>query len=374
MSRSLGSLYVSAKGSRFRVMRTFYVNGERKQESVKRTAWAALGFSDSMSLEQARARAAQLNASNAVQRHELQKVAGIAARVERDRLAHSAFIPDDLNTQFLQWLEVNTAGSEDYIEKCKIIWGTAKKTVITLRLLPEHFAANKKQIFRYLATRQYSGDYVRKLISILNQYGRFCARLTGRYYEPIPSPRGTEKEMINDAYRESKRYRGPSDPLEPEVLAGLKDKIPDANFNWLFVSLWFGLRPIEVTMVMKDRNMRYWRLEEGPTDVLWVYQSKLRSVPEPDRWKQIPIKYPEQREALAMIFKGGARAPLVKTLQNVTGNPAINLYGGRKAFTDVMLERGEPLDAASAWMGHQSIERTWTKYKNKRTVHLGIVK
>lgn len=378
MAKSLGSLSATActhHDCGWRLRRTTYSDNVRSMKAVPKTAWSALGFTDSMSLLAAKQRCYELNAQNAIQRQDQASKAGIAARVERDRLCHSAFIPDDRNTAFLEWLEVNTSGTAAYVEKQKIIWGTAKVAIIAMKLSTEHFAAHKKQIFRYFSThpRQYSSDYVRKLTGLMNLYGTFCARLTGKYYEPIPAPRGSEKEMINDAYRKSSRYRGKSDPLETDVLATLATTMPREHYNWLFVTVWFGLRPIEASMVMTDRIRRYWRIEEhGDMTFLVVYQSKLTALPEPDRWKYIPVKYAEQHLALAMIIEGGAKAPLVKTIQAKTNNYNLNLYGGRNGFTDLMLDLGEDLVAASEWMGHQTIERTWTKYKNKRKVNPGL--
>jgi len=44
------------------------------------------------------------------------------------------------------------------------------------------------------------------------------------------------------------------------------------------------------------------------------------------------------------------------------------LYAGRKGFQDLMLNRGQRLEDISMWMGHQSIEMTWTKYRNRKRV------
>jgi integrase len=371
---TVGSLSATASSGHktgWRIRRVYYVQGKRCHKSVPYTAWYSLGFTDSMTLEQAKARATQLNSESAVKRKDQTSIMGIASRVERDRLFHSAFIPEDRNVEFIKWLEVNTSGTDAYIQKVKIVWRTAKQTIIKLQLLPEHFASNKKQIFRYLAMRPYSADYVRKITGLMNQYGRFCARITGKYYDPIPAPRGSEREMINDAYRASKTYRGPSDPLTPEMLEDLKQYIPIEQYNWLYVTVWFGLRPLEATMIMKDRAQRYWKLSPGTTDVLDVYQSKLKSVPEPMRWKHIPIKYPEQKHALALLMEGACKAPLTKVIQSHSNNERLNLYGGRKNFVDMMLDLGEPLDAISSWLGHASIQITWSKYKDRRRVNYG---
>ena len=376
MSESNGSFSATKSKTHkcgWRVRRVFYVNGERKHKSVPFTALSALGFSDSMTLEQAKARAAQLNAEGAVKRKEQASLVGIATRVERDRLHHSAFIPDDLNNQFLKWLEVNTSGTADYVQKQKSVWGAAKKAIIATQLLPENFASHKKQIFRHFASKNQAPAYVKKIIGLMNLYGKFCARLMGKYYEPIDEPRGSESSMLADAYQKSKRYVGPSDPLTPEVLALLKDKLPVEQYNWLYISLWFGLRPIEVDLVIRDRARRDWSIEVGEgCDVLRVYQSKLTSLKHDERFKLIPVKYKEQRTALAMIIAGNASPPLCKTIRAYSGLENLKLYGGRKHFTDLMREKGENIDDVSAWMGHTTTGMTLSKYKDKKRVSYGL--
>lgn len=354
-------------------MQESYTNGKRSQKTVAKTAWAALGFNDGMTHEQARARAHQLNNENAVRRQEQSALARIASRIEKDRLYHSVFIPEDLNQQFIKWLDENVTGNETHRQKIRIHWSTAKKMLIGVMCLPHEYAANKKQFYRYITTQEYSLDYAKKLLRMVNLYGQFTARLTGKYYEHIPRPRGHDREMINDAYIDSDSYFGPSESLTPETLNQVKDALKQEQWKWLFCTVWLGLRPSELDQIMEDRKNQYWRVEEGETDVLWVYQPKLTSKPRPKRWKPIPILYPEQKEALGFVFEGGAAKPLAKTIKKYTGQQ-ITLYGGRKGFTDLMLGRGQRLEDIAQWLGHSSIEMTWTKYKDKTRVGFTITK
>jgi integrase len=54
-------------------------------------------------------------------------------------------------------------------------------------------------------------------------------------------------------------------------------------------------------------------------------------------------------------------------IKKATGK-SIFQYGGRKGFQDLMLNRGQKLEDISAWMGHQSIEMTWKRYRNRKRV------
>lgn len=375
MSQSIGSLSATActhHACGWRLRRTTYSNGVRKQAAVPTTAWSALGFTDSMTLEQAKARAKQLNAENSIKRQEQQSIAGIATRVERDRLHHSVFIPEDRNLEFLKWLEENTSGKEAYVEKQKIIWGTVKKTIIGLQLTPENFASNRKKIYRYLAMKQVSPSYAVKQISLMNQYGMFCARLTGRFYDPIISPTGVDRESIADAYLDSGKLTKESDPLDEASLADLKEKLTVEQHAWLHLSLWFGLRPSEIEMILEDSDRKTWRVESGETDTLWVYQPKLVSIPRHKRWKLIPILYDEQRQALATIISKNAEMPSMDMLSK--SKLRLTRYAGRKGFTDLMLSRGQDLLMISMWMGHTNVERTQKSYKDRLVVHFSKVK
>lgn len=354
-------------------MRETYQEGKRSQLSVPKTAWPALGFTDSMTIEQARSRAQQLNKENSIKKAEVRSIEKIAKRVERDRLHHSAFVPEDLNQAFIKHLTDNVTGSPKHLERILMHWQTAKKMIISLQLLPENFAQNRKQFYRYLATQTYSYDYAKKLLRIVNMYGLYCARITGKFFEPIPKPGGHDREMINDAYLDSESYYGPSEPLNPSVLRDLKDHLKREQHAWLTASLWLGLRPSELDMIISDRTQKTWRIEEQDPRVLWVFQPKLTSKPRHLRWKPIPILYPEQEEALNILQEGKATPPLTKTLKKYLGTHT-TLYAGRKGFTDLMLEKGQDLVHISQWLGHSSIEMTYQRYKAKNVVGFTRVK
>ena len=114
-----------------------------------------------------------------------------------------------------------------------------------------------------------------------------------------------------------------------------------------------------------------WKVETlfNGRKVLWVYQTKIIALPEVDRWKPIPILYPEQEVALKILEERGFKRPLVKTIREHFGKE-ISLYGGRKGFTDLMLSKGNSLESISIWMGHSTIGRTWKSYKNRRKYHI----
>ncbi|MBI3295429.1 MAG: site-specific integrase [Deltaproteobacteria bacterium] len=172
---------------------------------------------------------------------------------------------------------------------------------------------------------------------------------------------------IEDAFFEANAKGLASEPLTVELLQGAKDELRKDHYNWLFISVWFGLRPLEIDE-LQDKDT--WTIrKEGNIQVFTVYQSKLTSISRDKRWKLIPILFPEEEEAMRIIKSGEFSRPLVKTLETKVGE-GITCYGGRKNFTDLMLDKGYSLESISAWMGHSSIETTWQKYKNRLAVSI----
>lgn len=358
----------------WRVMARTYSNGKADTKTVPRVAYAELGFVETMTIDEARARAKQLNAQGAVERKHQASVTRIARRVQDDELSHTAFVPADLNEKFLEYLDDNISGKEASRLKARYRWKLVKDMIIALQMRPEDYFDKKKVIYRYLASKFYSLDYVKRIIRILNLYGRFMCKLRGQYFEKVPMAKGTDREMINDAYLDSESYFGPSEELTPEILTATKDKFILEQWNWLFCTMWLGLRPSELDMILEGRNESRWYItEQDGVDVLWVYQSKLTSIARDKRWKPIPLYYPEQQDAYGICLAGRADKPLIKTLQkHITKQQYgyFTLYGGRKGFTDLMLSRGQGIEDIAQWLGHSSIEMTWSKYKSRTKLRI----
>src|SRR5262249_21227731 len=154
------------------------------------------------------------------------------------------------------------------------------------------------------------------------------SRKLGKPFMAVPKPRGLEKQRLLDAYF-SKRgmVTNQSDPLRPKQLARAKSKLTKEQYNWFYLSVWLGLRPMEIDQIKDSRNVRVQQGLDG-TPVVWIYQTKLTAVPPRYRWKLIPLFLKEQRAALSIIASGKFKRPLVKTAKRYFG-PHVTLYGGR---------------------------------------------
>lgn len=186
-------------------------------------------------------------------------------------------------------------------------------------------------------------------------------------------PRGCERARLIEAYFEKCGNRlKQSDPIAPEQLFLSKSKLKAEYYNWLHLSVWLGLRPQEVDQLKEEKYVRLQSDVHG-NPILWIYQTKLVSVPPRYRWKLIPIIFEEKAEALCIIQSRLHKRPPTKTMKKLFG-PNTTHFGARKGFTDLMLSNNQDFVHITQWMGHSSIERTWKNYKSKRVTHYNLRK
>ncbi|MEC9281789.1 MAG: hypothetical protein VX642_03690 [Bdellovibrionota bacterium] len=148
-----------------------------------------------------------------------------------------------------------------------------------------------------------------------NLWGYFVCRKLGRPFLPVPQPRGHEKQrLVENYYKNGKHVKKPAKGFPPDELYKAKENLPVENFNWLYISLWLGLRPKEIDS-LHDKTM--WRLEKTHSgqQVISIFQTKIITVPPEDRWKPIPIQFDEQKVALKIIKSGKFKRPNLRTVQ-----------------------------------------------------------
>jgi integrase len=342
----------------WRVLEQWTVNGAVKEKTVPIAAYKALGFNPDMSRAEATQRASQLNTIKSL---DASAAVGAARRVKIIKpKIDSIYLPANYVSEFELHLESNTMGTTNHARILKIRWGRVQMLISELQIEPHTYSDNSVRIHKHLRDLRYSPDYCNKLISILNKWGLFICKKQGRFYEPVENARGQLLQQIAESYSESRFYRaGGSPPLTPNLIKIFEEKLPAAQVAWLKLSLWFGLRPGEVTAFSNPA-----RTEIYDTHIR-VYQPKLVSLPKPKRWKTIPLGEPEQIQAIEYYKLYGLKRPLAKTLKRHADLPNITCYAGRKGFADLMLQRGHSFINISLWMGHQTVDRTWKNYKLK---------
>jgi len=154
-----------------------------------------------------------------------------------------------------------------------------------------------------------------------------------------------------------------SEPLEADLFRALQKTVPTEKYNWLWIAFWFGMRPQEVdilkTRVWRD-GMPTWWLEDDETTLV-VYQPKLQMVKPKGRYRRIPLRFPEQTNALAMIKLGNFERPSIREAAKWLPN-RVSLYGCRHGFACYMDMSGIDIYAISRWLGHQSVKTTERYY------------
>ena len=339
----------------------------RKEWDVPTRRWNSLGFKDSMTLEQARCRAKQINAQIEIKRQESRRKK-IEEDYEKLQTAFTAAMTEVFKEEFELKYITGRYQNPDWKRRFEVSWRAAQRMLIAVQLDPIDWHDDCRMFYDYLHNKKFSFSYIRKILLVTNLWGHFLSRRLGQSFMRIPIPNGVEKGRLLNAYFEKCGYRSnESEPILPARLQKAKPKLKPEHYNWIYLSVWLGLRPREVDQL---KNEHFVRLQPGlhKKIILWIYQTKLSAVPPQYRWKLIPIIFSEQEVAIKILRSGTFKRPHVKLIKKYFGANR-TLYAGRKGFTDLMLARQQDFINISQWMGHSSIERTWRNYKSKKIVH-----
>jgi hypothetical protein len=336
---------------------------------LSKDRWRPLGFHPSMSFLEAQARARQLNSQLRLKRQE-EQIKKIQDKKNVFQLRHESALPPEFVTEFEERF-VHARGLLSEVQRKRrnkqrhTTWRAAQRMIVAVGIEPSQWFYHHDNFYEAICQNEYSLGYAKSILNMVNLWGHFMTRKLGQLFYPVRQPRGYERQRILEIfYRKTFRRRRPSESITPEHLEKIKPSINLKNFNWIYISVWLGLRPQEIDQLM---NAELWKIEVLPTGrkVLWVFQTKIIALPPDDRWKPIPILFDEQHFTLRIISEKNFKRPLVKTIRKHIG-PGHDLYGGRKGFVDLMLEKKQTLENISIWMGHSTLSRTWRSYKNKR--------
>jgi integrase len=344
-------------------------DGKRHTKRIRTTDLRQYGFLPSMSADEARFRVKQLNLETkhlqAAERAKLRALAHAQEGRETDaRLFPAHLVQEFLETRLKPKFFHGGAHPEMKYKKALSRWRLAQSVVRAADLLPQEWTREPRIFYKWFSDRRLSAGYTSKVITVLNMWGFFVSEKQGKPFLPLPAPRGYDRQVIEDASDEKDEAPKESLPLTPEQLEAAKGKLRPEHYTFVYITLWFGLRPVEVggqwrvtTKAQKGRVVK----------VLEVYQTKLTALSKEKRWKRIPILFPEQETALALLQEGKAGRPWLGALRKAFGRGYL-LYAGRKGFTDLMLSRGQRIENISRWLGHTSIDQTLRAYKDKERV------
>lgn len=345
----------------------------KKEWDVDRDRWRSLGFHNLMNLEEARVRVRQLNAQRHLKEQEkriqLRKLEEEQYAKRIDSVLPIEFVAE-FEQRFLRTRDSETARGLRKKSRAYVLWKAAQKLIYEMQIDPSDWLYSAHEIYDYFHRRKLSLRYSLAILKFVNLWGFFISKKLARPFHPVPIPRGYERQRLLDSFYEKDRRKVAvaSKEIEPERLDEIREKTNQPNFNWIYLSVWFGLRPQEDDNL---HNASLWRLEtlETGRKILWVFQTKIIALPPEDRWKPIPIIFEQQEFALRIIESGVFKRPLTKTIRKHFGQ-GTTLYGGRRGFVDLMLSKRQALENISIWMGHSTLDRTWRSYKQRRKFHI----
>jgi hypothetical protein len=366
--------YIRPTAKGFTVWEETYSDGDRDRKPVPILSYAALGFQPDMTLEEAKTRAKALNLEERVKSKAISKA---ARRAESKALTHVVYLPQDLQEGFELYLEELTMGSNERLTTLNKHWNVVKKIIVALALEPSQFYEERFKLISLFMKRHYSVDYVKKLRYMLNLWGTFYARKRKVFFEPLPKLTGTQRERIVDSHEDKETVRRPAKGINPVELYQYRDTFKneelEPQWNWLFISAAFGLRPKETDGLLEQEGKLWKVVNVDGQPALFILQTKLTSIARDKRWKLIPISLPEQSEAFKLIKSGMFKRPLVKSIKLRLGDP-YDTYSPRKGFADWLLGLGYDIESIAIFMGHQSLaaftgdrrfDTTWKHYKDK---------
>lgn len=365
-----GTYYIRVRATGWFVWYKYYDEGKACREPVDKKAVRDIGFKEEWSVDQAKAHCSQLNKERSLLREKVRKA---AKRVTELKTVNEVLFPQERIDEFKALLEEENFGSEEHLNKLYTHFNFIQAMCNELKIQPVEYKEAAKKIYKYFIKKKISPNYSSRIISLLNRWGRFVSKANGSFFEAVPVPKGRELSAIADAQQTKSGkdtelgVRTESAPLLPAKLESAKDKLLAENYNWLKISVWFGLRPEEVEELHNEKSFKIEYNIKSKLYVLHVYQPKLQSVASDKRWKTIPVLFDEQKECIEIIKKGSFRKPIYKTMRKYIGD-GITLYGGRKGFTDLMLELDQKFEDVSAWLGHKNINTTWKHYKEKQEI------
>ncbi len=344
----------------------------RTQKIVPRDNYIHLGFSNSMSLEEAKIRCKELNIEDQIERTNIKKTQTLE-RIRKQKLSYVAFLPHTRVERFISELEADYSDNPERLNNVKKLWSSASKIITTLKLDFTKFFDNRNLVYNYFKNEAYSPDYIKKLIWIINKWGEFSARQVSAYYKDIPKLPSTAKQIILDKRQGKDDIKRAADLITFKELKNLrtsfKNQELEMQWNWMFVAFSFGLRPTECDWLLSQPHTPIEYDKQNKCQVLKIYQSKLTSVDHKDRFKVIPVYLENQKEALKLIESKNFKRPLNKTLKRIFDHN-VQTYSPRKSFTDFMLENKFQLEDISIFLGHRSIDMTWRHYKGRTKFNL----
>lgn len=257
-SASSGCFFVKTKKAKsgnilWYLYHEYYVKNKRDQKPAPKNLYHRFGLNPEMSVIEAKERVKRLNKER---RLEAGSHIRAAKNAEENVAVDKTYFPEDYVEEFLSYLEEQTHGTSAHYKKVVSHFVLIQKMIKKLRLTPGNYVNRSGRIYKYFSENGYSIDYTNKILRVLNMWGGFVARKEGLYYERVKSPKGRVRSSIRSSQLKKTSVRRESLPLTPEMLAKAKHSMSKEHYNWLVLSVWFGLRPKEIDGLKNETTFR----------------------------------------------------------------------------------------------------------------------
>jgi hypothetical protein len=295
----------------------------RVQRHIPRKEYPTIGISPDMTFEQARE---VLNLRNAKRSNETQeaRINRIRDRVAKQDKAEALHLPRALEEDFIAELK-SRFNSSTLITH----WRASRNFIIQAKIHPKDWSRQSEAFYKLFAAKKVSVSYAEKMIRVMNMWLEFFSSKTDKYHRKLEMPSGPNLERISEAFYSSSKPSKESAPISPDELKAAKDRLKIEHYNYLFLTVWLGLRPIEIDRLYATTPRKELGHSIDADGDLVVYQWKLTGVKYEKRWKYIALQFPEMQQAGEIIRSKQFKRPR-PSLVNKWVKEGANCYGGRK--------------------------------------------
>ncbi len=388
-TRSAGSYYVKKNGGNWYLMIETYLNGQRSQNPVESSRFVELGFTKSMTLDQARARVRELNKLDKKRKSEFRAKIFSAKRADWQRSVDQIYFPSEIVETFLQDIKDTPKIKTKYLNRLVRCF-----EVIT-EMIPKHVQAQPhqynsciKKIVNYFCHQKYSISYASDIIMVMNMWAKHYAKHRGVYVDLIERLAPAYREAIKESHDTKEgSVRKRALPITRAEIENMQAQVSTndleemSHCRWVIASWLFGLRPSELDrFIQGDQDEDRVIFEKG-VKCLNVKQTKtVNKTGVRLSYKKIPILNHEQDKALDDILNKPTRRPhpdwmdkklRIKDKKYRPERHKFDCYSGRKGFIDLMLAPpyNQKLENISVYLGHSSVTTSYVHYKDKENLH-----
>lgn len=125
------------------------------EKKIEPIALEALGFSNNMTPDQARAHAKKLNSLNAIERKEQASKVKAGERLTDLITIENSIIPDDMSRAFIKHIEDNWYGGEYNLRKQILHWNTVQEILTALKIQPHEYFKRQRDFYKYFQKEGY---------------------------------------------------------------------------------------------------------------------------------------------------------------------------------------------------------------------------